>query len=1420
MAFSRGERKAAPISSVSLYQLDPSLRAFDEREHPPEPVSHAGHTRRLRGGNWEECLLSLFANNRGELTMTGGSLHFDAGTPIEVPWVYEEKGGKKYHFYLTDSNDNTEQFQVVNQNELENWLKAFESHGCKINRPIKTGALVIKKERRGFKPKIRAGWGALYLNGLNFYDLITDSKPSVVVTIGQGSVIDGLTNGFYCLRNEYSQSIKFQEEPWYQAVLAVVTKMFKKKYAASLHEGYLLKNGQGSVAWKRRYFVLMHDHIKYFKHRHDNNPVGTIALPPGADAEGVPDTDESAQKFQFWVAENGDATVRRYKLAAHYEAEKEQWLYRLQTLFATKNTRVASESIREGYLYKRGMTGGWAKRYAVLLPTAFYDAARRHDFVDKSKFDLKKDLVDFGDISMLDLRDGPELLPVAAPDMFALAENGDVGTIACTFRAPDDATKRAWVSDLRTVLKQNDMFVYQHSLHEGYLRTPIGIAKKWTKGYFALTEGMLCFFRARRDTLPTAQIPITASTDLTQFGDSDNPWQFALEGDDENAKFVIAAESEEERSVWFSILSATIKGQNLNVFADSIFEGYMWKPHGRGGFRKRYFVLKPRVLYYYQRRGDSVESGSIEIIGGCEIVIIDDGPLPFMFSVARSGDEDEKVITMRCRDKTSRAEWVAHLNAQIDLCPVVQEVPNSIRECYVYIRRDGAWKKRFCILDQDSISFCPKRSEPQKPDFVVRLNTTTSAAMFDEATPEGVWGRLDTTMYCAPPDMTSWRELDIQAALALDATMEPQDFAGYGFKREEANEQAKNYGDPQMVICNNGDKEAKNVRLRGVDEGFVADVIECCIRKEFPQLDREILKSEDLMASHTTIEFDSWRPSYVVLKNNFLSVYKTRSDEAPSLTIATNANSKFYTDQQGGMHLEDEHHNTVVLKTQREDEQDSWSSAIMECLTGSPRRITLFGGDLKRSFLISPFFRLPYVITLCVEFLKMKASRACSMRHPGFHPIIRSMIQDFQIGAPMKLTHPESVATCLKLYLKMLPQPLISDQVTSMLANFLEHSCEVAGMQKILTKLDPSGSNHNATALSVVLYYLHGEIERGVVSFDEMIAWGPLLMRGNPTHQIAILSMLIHNVARFFPCRPVPVFRLPVQKFKRVKQAYVNTRFDDFRKSKHGMSLFTQFVKDNYVAENTMFLSALQQYRTICETKTTTLEERFQTAMCICDTFIRPGVQNQLNISSVLAMNTLAFFCGTDPPQELKGDEFAFVESEVNMLIVTNEFCRFRVSELFDEWITFRYLCKSGPVTQETGGNTTEEADPAASLFLNSGLTDHGTSSFVGPSHDFFIPFSDSTNSSTNSSPASSPSTSPTFGPSNSSPRSSAAIFATSFTSTSTLSSSMLTASNTSFWSVSPSLPRQHSENSRTKLSDPPLFDLDGLESEATSRVR
>lgn len=715
---------------------------------------------------------------------------------LQVNWVWEDKTGQKFQFTLTDRSS-VEIIQVPSSQELDSWIQAMLHHGCIVSKPIKCYALNLLKKR---DPE---SWGVLYSDQLHFFKKKSDSKPLSVITISEGSLLERLDNDSFCLHETWDDgaaSISCSADAaWYEAVEQAVNLKYKKKAQTSLKEGYLLKFENG---WKRRYVVLLVDQIRYYKKRSDDLPEGVVMLPPGAEAEG--DSSDASKRLYFWAAENGDESgTRRHEFVARSTTEKNAWLQTLHNLFRTKDDRVNRDSLLEGYLYRlsKSNKNRWSKKYFIL---------------DKDALKYYRKRTDINHQGSIDLNQGAELFPInptsardqtMLPGMFSLAENGDeAGTRTYILRATDNPKRSHWLAVLNSVLKEKDTKVNPRSVKEGYLRKLAGQGGKWNKRYFVLTQQNLVYYRKRGDKQEAGEIPLPGSTEVCRVDDNktQEPWQFSVaeNGDESGTRtYLMSCQSAEIRTQWMGAINKIVKAKDSNIMIGSLLEGYLWKrPDGGGTWRKFYFVLKTNQLLYFKRRQDETETGNLEIKGEAEVCVIDDDEEhPYVFSVAKNGDEGEKQWRLYAHDENSRYEWVQKLRQQAALL-TVKEVPDSVREGYVFLWSSSAWRKRFFILEKSpgSLTLYNKRKD-QKPAARFMLDSSTVVVLLDNKIPPHgiVWG--------AKHDQQDSKE---------DLPGPPEESRGQIEDNDDEMSQHRGVG-LSFVVCQNGDAHARHLRLKG-----------------------------------------------------------------------------------------------------------------------------------------------------------------------------------------------------------------------------------------------------------------------------------------------------------------------------------------------------------------------------------------------------------------------------------------------------------------------------------------------------------------------------------------------------------------------------------------------------------------------------
>jgi len=379
------------------------------------------------------------------------------------------------------------------------------------------------------------------------------------------------------------------------------------------------------------------------------------------------------------------------------------------------------------------------------------------------------------------------------------------------------------------------------------------------------------------------------------------------------------------------------------------------------------------------------------------------------------GDEGERQMKIYATDHMARNEWVNALRHQASVL-AVRENPNSIREGYLFHWSMSSWRKRFFTLEKEPacLSLFVKRKD-QKPSLKFSLDKDTVVVLLDDK---------------IPPHGSAWGKHE-QLANKQDLPGPPEDKPAddsEGFVDDEKG------GAAAIVLCKNGDADSKNIRLKGVHdagESVVADLMSVCLSKEFPPPDDFVLKSGYLAVRHKAngpFKNDRWIPSFVVLTKERLQFYKSMDDEFPAACCNVDADAKFYFGPVPGsavwnalcMTLLDKTDREICATAQSKEEKVSWSNAVTRSIAmfkenKVPSRTSLFGAELKASYGLSVLYRMPAVITLCVEFLKASPTSSVLLKFPGFHPLVRSFIQDFELGQEVALTDPDSVAACLKV---------------------------------------------------------------------------------------------------------------------------------------------------------------------------------------------------------------------------------------------------------------------------------------------------------------------------------------------------------------------------------------------------------------------
>lgn len=317
----------------------------------------------------------------------------------------------------------------------------------------------------------------------------------------------------------------------------------EKMFSESLFEGFLTKSGGKFKSWKERYFVLFYDKIWYFQSNKDVKTAdlkGEIPLYSETQVQLI----HTYSMHFLLVPSVGE---RQYEIHAKTAVDAETWVNaitrvvdnlrqsKMDTLnkrqsrvgpqmnsgsqsytpeqmkqalvdsdAALQNSKVFRESVKEGYMLKRGDTvKSWKKRYFIL----FQDKIMY--FKDKSNTGLVQ-----GEIQLTQNT-------LCSEDK----ESGVGGFVICPqatgrkffITAGDAAQASEWINAIVNQIKQSkgaEQKVANHSMKEGFLRKKGGTLGTWKSRFLILFGDKIQYFEDKHKAM-TGQFDVSFFSSLS-----------------------------------------------------------------------------------------------------------------------------------------------------------------------------------------------------------------------------------------------------------------------------------------------------------------------------------------------------------------------------------------------------------------------------------------------------------------------------------------------------------------------------------------------------------------------------------------------------------------------------------------------------------------------------------------------------------------------------------------------------------------------------------------------------------------------------------------------------------------------------------------------------------------------------------------
>lgn len=888
--------------------------------------------------------------------------------------------------------------------------------------------------------------------------------------------------------------------------------------------GWLSKRGTVNKMLKRRWVTVQNGNLDYFT-QPGSLPSGSIPL-RGAHVEKSDKENQKDQFFFYLTPAESSSTKKNedrvYVFCCDSAKEVEEWL----TCFEDCDANVL-RSLKEGALQKcnRGLQH-WIRRYFVL----YYD--RLVYFKDRT------DTVPNG------------VILFSANDITISETGGDKGFAfqiegaeaddgkTCTLSASTEDDRKDWLTVLRKVVVSKGSAKFPGSIQEGYLSQCHKPNWRWGVRYVVVVPGKLLYYRHKAEETEEGVIDLTGRARLEEspagmlkrLRAETKGFTFSItESQEQNPRvFYFATKKREDLAMWLAALRRTMSHSSVQPsYSNSVQEGFLKKSEGSLTiWAPRYFALFENRYCYFKSKGDLTAAGEILLTPGFEAVIEPDPAnpeyeavkalnLPFMFSIASSGDEGEKRLYVQAADFEERTMWLTWFTA-IAKAQIRQVRKDSLREGYVRVGKN----KRFYILCKDRLLLYKKRG-----------------------------------------DELAERELLLTAGTVI-----------------ERDSVAPGEGTDSKVLCQEAEGDRKlnlDFFTRDLREEWMAVVGGL----EFNNFKTRTGRIREGWGRKLGAKFRTWKARYFVLFEDKLCYYSKLRDTEAAGTIELNFSSKVLVDPTEEMCLVIEHPTwSRVYKLQFDtlDSMNKWLEAISGVIKGSS---CLFGGNLEDHCKAScyPIPKICFDIGEKLKAEGLDAESL--FRAPGNPELIQGGIAAFEgefkagkgnIDSPVaSVIDPYSLAWILVVYLRRLRIPLIPPKILEQILAVDGENVRLTAKYTMLATLVNTLPAAHRILLVYVMDLLQQIVARASVNkmparllattLTPIILRKPLDEHGSLQDRNAlevsvnVLVMLIEGFATIFPtgCPPMPI---PMKTKRDKREEYIispglSQRFDLHRTS-------------------------------------------------------------------------------------------------------------------------------------------------------------------------------------------------------------------------------------------------------------------------------
>lgn len=596
-----------------------------------------------------------------------------------------------------DEGSKTHLIRCADDNTTLTWARAINYHcNSKLVKKhpdsLKEGYLVLcpPPESSGIFEGQRRHYFVLVKNSLMYYKKREDTKPAgeiamtgnAFVYLEQG--VNGDKPAFSCapsgdegVKKTYLQAKdSAQRIEWVNAIVENVKTMRTKKVEDSVLEGYMFLSG---LKVSKRYFVLTHNSLDWYKKRADTTRQAGVELLPESEAVFE---DEEKGDFVFSVAASGDEGSKKTFISCYSDSDQTKWVQAINDIIEAKNVKLNPHSVKEGYLWKDNSSHNYNKRYFVLLSDRMLYYAKRKDAMETGK---EKGFISLPGGTRVERQEGNGSGKRGKVFPFQVEPCGDEGARVYALEACSTKARDLWMEAIVSVLPKNSA-VNSLSVLEGYLNKSDKNGKNWHKRYFVLWQDKLLYYKQKpvgdEDKKEAGRLEFTYDSSVSAANDPKMPFMFQVcpAGDENSRRYFMQAEDEAMMNKWVNVIGTLIgKRAQEKRDPDSLMEEFLSISNGGSSYRKRYCCLYPDRVLMYLSKFDKKESSVIELTAN-SFVAMQDSKIGIFYL----GQD----CLIRTGDAKKAEKWMV---AILRLCSKMKKVPlfgGTLNDgCYLSSRR-------------------------------------------------------------------------------------------------------------------------------------------------------------------------------------------------------------------------------------------------------------------------------------------------------------------------------------------------------------------------------------------------------------------------------------------------------------------------------------------------------------------------------------------------------------------------------------------------------------------------------------------------------------------------------------------------------------------------------------------------------------